>query len=99
MTVDVFRFQFTSDVPLLGFIDQQFPLHASDDVQKAIWNLARAMFTGYADRYATEDFEIVEVELPFTGEIRNPDTNRPSQTFVMAGKVDGIVNRSNTNDT
>ena len=29
----------------------------------------------------------------FTGEIRNPDTGRPSQTFVMAGKADAIVQR------
>ena len=79
---------------VLDFIDQQFPLRAGDDGQKATWNLARAMFTGYASRYASEDFEIVEVELPFTGEIRNPDTGRPSQTFVMAGKADAIVKRS-----
>ena len=46
------------------------------------------MITGYAARYATEEFEIVEVEKAFIGEIRNPDTGRPSQTFVMAGKVD-----------
>ena len=79
---------------VLDFIDQQFPLRASDDAQKATRNLARAMFAGYANHYPHEDFEIVEVELPFTGEIRNPDTGRPSQTFVMAGKVDGIVKRS-----
>ena len=51
------------------------------------------MFTGYAACYPTEDFEIVEVEKTFTGEIRNPDTGRPSQTFVMAGKADAIVQR------
>jgi len=79
---------------VLDFIDQQFPQRAGDDGQKATWNLARAMFTGYASRYASEDFEIVEVELPFTGEIRNPDTGRPSQTFVMAGKADAIVKRT-----
>jgi hypothetical protein len=79
---------------VLDFIDQQFPLRAGDDGQKATWNLARAMFTGYASRYASEEFAIVEVELPFTGEIRNPDTGRPSQTFVMAGKADAIVKRS-----
>lgn len=79
---------------VLDFIDQQFPQRVGDDGQKATWNLARAMFTAYASRYATEDFEIVEVELPFTGEIRNPDTGRPSQTFVMAGKADAIVKRS-----
>ncbi len=79
---------------VLDCIDQQFPLRAGDEAQKASWHLARAMFTGYATRYASEDFEIVEVEKPFTGEIRNPDTGRASQTFQMAGKVDAIVRRS-----
>lgn len=79
---------------VLDYLDQQFPLRVGDDDQKTVWHLARAMFTGYASRYASEDFEIVEVELPFTGEIRNPDTGRPSQTFVMAGKADAIVKRS-----
>jgi hypothetical protein len=57
----------------------------------ASWHLARAMFTGYASRYPTEDFTIIEVEKTFTGQIRNPDTGRCSQTFVMAGKADAIV--------
>ncbi len=76
---------------VLDYIDQQFPARA--DEQKASWQLARAMFTGYAERYADEDFDIVEVEKSFTGEIRNPDTGRLSQTFVIAGKADGIVRR------
>jgi RecB family exonuclease len=78
---------------VLDYIDQQFPLRAGDGAQKASWQLARAMFTGYATRYAPEDFEVVEVEKLFTGEIRNPDTGRVSQTFQMAGKVDAIVRR------
>ena len=78
---------------VLDWIDQQFPERVGDEDQKAAWHLARAMFTGYAQRYADEDFEIVEVEKTFTGEIRNPDTGRPSQTFVMAGKADAIVQR------
>ncbi len=49
------------------------------------------MIRGYAERYATEEFEVVEVEKEFVGEIRNPDTGRQSQTFRIAGKVDGIV--------
>jgi hypothetical protein len=79
---------------VLEYIDQQFPLRAADEGQKAAWHLARAMFTGYAIRYAAEDFEVVEVEKPFAGEIRNPDTGRSSQTFQMGGKVDAIVRRS-----
>ncbi len=78
---------------VLDHVDQQFPMRAGDDDQKAAWHLARAMITGYAARYQSEDFEIVEVEKSFMGEIRNPDTNRPSQTFVMAGKADAIVRR------
>jgi hypothetical protein len=78
---------------VLGYIDQQFPMRVGDENQKAAWHLARAMITGYAAHYQSEDFEIVEVEKTFTGEIRNPDTNRPSQTFVMAGKADAIVRR------
>ena len=78
---------------ILDFIDQQFPKRIGDDAQKAAWHLARAMFTGYASCYPDENFEVVEVEKSFIGEIRNPDTGRPSQTFVMAGKVDAIVKR------
>lgn len=76
---------------VLDFIDAQFPQRGSDPVQKDRWHRARAMLVGYAARYPTEDFEIVEVEKVFHGEIRNPDNSRLSQTFVMAGKADGIV--------
>jgi hypothetical protein len=37
------------------------------------------------------DRPVVEIEKEFVGEIRNPDTGRQSQTFRIAGKVDGIV--------
>ena len=71
--------------------DQGFPNHQADPQQKANWQLARAMMVGYASRYAQEDFEILAVEKAFDAEIRNPDTGRTSQTFTMAGKVDGVV--------
>ncbi len=45
------------------------------------------MIRGYAERYATEEFEIVEVEKEFVGEIRNPDTGRQSQTFVSRARL------------
>lgn len=76
---------------VLNHLDLQFPDRNVDDLQKSLWHLARAMFTGYANHYATEDFDIIEVEKEFVGEIRNPDTGRQSQTFRIAGKVDGIV--------
>lgn len=79
---------------VLNHIDQQFPARAGDERDRAHWHLARALMSGYAACYWSEDFEIVEIEKPFTGEIRNPDTGRLSQTFVMSGKADAIVRRA-----
>jgi hypothetical protein len=79
---------------VLDYLDQQFPERSGDESLRSAWHLARAMITGYAARYPIEDFEVVEVEKSFTGEIRNPNTGRRSQTFLMAGKADAIVRRA-----
>ena len=76
---------------VLAYIDDAFENRSVDANLMVQWHLATAMIRGYAERYATEDFEVVEVEKEFVGEIRNPDTGRQSQTFRIAGKVDGIV--------
>ncbi len=76
---------------VLGYIDDAFENRVVDSNLMVQWHLATAMIRGYAERYAIEDFEVVEVEKEFVGEIRNPDTGRQSQTFRIAGKVDGIV--------
>jgi RecB family exonuclease len=76
---------------VLMYINDAFENRIVDAHQMTQWHLATAMIRGYADRYATEEFEVVEVEKEFVGEIRNPDTGRQSQTFRIAGKVDGIV--------
>ncbi len=76
---------------VLDFIDSKYPNRGTDAREKATWQLARAIMIGYAERYAQEEFEVLHVEKEFEAEIRNPDTGRTSQTFTMAGKVDGIV--------
>ncbi|XZE17441.1 PD-(D/E)XK nuclease family protein [Pirellulaceae bacterium SH449] len=76
---------------VLASIDEAYENRNTDPHQMAQWHLATAMIRGYADRYSTEEFEVIEVEKEFVGEIRNPDTGRQSQTFRIAGKVDGIV--------
>lgn len=76
---------------VLDLIDSRFPERHGYPRQKHLWCLARAMMEGYASQYPAEDFEVVEVEKEFQCEIRNPDTGRRSQTFTIAGKVDGIV--------
>jgi len=45
----------------------------------------------YAARYAAEEFEVVALEKTFQGPIVNPATGAASRSFVLAGKVDGIV--------
>lgn len=80
---------------VLDQIDAQFPGRGGDANQKRLWQLARAMFSGYAARYREEEFTVVEIEKEFQAEIHNPDTGRASQTFSAAGKVDGIVNVGN----
>ncbi|MBN8605172.1 MAG: PD-(D/E)XK nuclease family protein, partial [Planctomycetes bacterium] len=79
---------------VLDFIDRSFAERTTNENQQANWHLARAIMTGYASRYATEDFTVIEIEKSFIGNIRNPETGRCSQTFVMAGKADAIVQRS-----
>jgi hypothetical protein len=74
-----------------AYIDAAFENRIVDASQMASWHLARAIIAGYASRYSVEEFEVVEVEKEFVGEIRNPDTGRQSQTFRIAGKVDAIV--------
>jgi len=53
--------------------------------------LATAMMMGYAKRYPTEAFEVIALEHQFRGEIVNPATGASSRSFVLAGKIDGLV--------
>lgn len=78
-------------VEVLDHIDKSFPNRHCDDGQKADWHLATAMMTGYASTYPVEDFDVVFLEKTFEGKISNPATSAPSRSFVLAGKVDGIV--------
>jgi hypothetical protein len=49
------------------------------------------MMRGYVARYATEEFEVIALEKTFEGPIVNPATGAASRSFVLAGKIDGIV--------
>ena len=75
----------------LDIIDRACPHRAQAEDQRRVWHLATAMMRGYAARYASEEFEVVELEKSFEGEIINPETAAASRSFVLAGKVDGIV--------
>lgn len=76
---------------VLELIDRACATRTSDEGVRRDWHLARAMMTGYAARYPTEDFTVVALEKTFEGPIVNPATGATSRSFVLAGKVDGIV--------
>ncbi len=75
----------------LEFIECSFPDRVRDEWQRRNWHLATAMMRGYAARYPNEEFEVVALEQVFEGPIVNPATGAASRTFVLAGKVDGIL--------
>jgi hypothetical protein len=60
------------------------------DVKQA-WHLASAMMMGYVMRYPDEKFTVIDVERVFSGIITNPVSGKPSRTFMLAGKIDGLV--------
>ncbi len=76
---------------ILEYIDGACPGRVQFERQRKIWHLARAMILGYVKRYPTEDFDVVAVEKEFESRIINPETDCPSRTFLMRGKVDGII--------
>ncbi len=76
---------------VVALIDRLCPNRLQDENQHRDWHLATAMMSAYAARYAVEEFEIVALEKTFEGPIINPATGAASRSFVLAGKVDGIV--------
>jgi hypothetical protein len=76
---------------VLALIDRLCPNRLQDDNQRRDWHLSAAMMKAYAARYAIEEFDIIALEKNFEGPIINPATGAASRSFVLAGKVDGIV--------
>ncbi len=75
----------------LDAIDRAYPNRLAEADQKRDWHLATAMMKGYAARYADEEFDVVMLEKTFEGRIVNPATGASSRSFILAGKVDGVV--------
>ena len=77
--------------PVMAMLDRVCAARTGDDDVRRDWHLARAMMTGYAARYPQEEFTVVALEKTFEGPIINPATGSASRSFILAGKVDGIV--------
>ena len=76
---------------VMAQVDRLCPNRLQDENQRRDWHLAVAMMKAYAAHYAADEFEIVALEKTFEGPIVNPATGAPSRSFVLAGKVDGVV--------
>ena len=76
---------------VLDLIGTLCPNRLYVDGQRRDWHNATALMKAYAARYASEEFEVVALEKTFQGPIVNPATGAASRSFVLAGKVDGIV--------
>ncbi len=51
------------------------------------------LLSGYTERWGAEELDVVGVEVEFTCPIVNPDTDAPSRTFALAGKIDAVARR------
>jgi len=73
-------------------IDKAFATPA-DDIVRANFCRLHAMLSAYGTAYPheNEDFEVVALEQEFRAEIHNPVTGAKSRSFILGGKVDGIV--------
>lgn len=80
---------------VIEMINASYPKRTVPDTegeaQLSEWHLATAMMIAYTLRYSREDFSIVALEQGFIGPLFNPETGAESRSFLLAGKVDGIV--------
>lgn len=49
---------------------------------------------GYVWRWSQQNIEVVATEQEFALPLINPETGQPSRTFMLAGKIDGIIKLS-----
>lgn len=76
----------------LAVVDKAFAKQDKGNIDVMVhWHRTRAMVSAYLKVYPDEAFEVVDVEREFQVEVVNPATGAPSRTYVMAGKVDGVV--------
>lgn len=52
---------------------------------------AQALLTGYHLRWAAEVIEVLGVEVEFRTPLVNPETNHPSKTYALGGKIDAVA--------
>ncbi len=76
---------------ILKYIDDSFPNRERDPQQKRDWFMLHAMFEEYLERYPEEAFDVIAAETKFVLPIINPSSGRISRTFLLSGKVDGLI--------
>lgn len=82
------------DAPFVDLLQEGWPMpdwFTLDPARRERWHIATAMVKAYIATYPTEAWRVIGLEVPFVGEIINPDTGRSSRSFILGGKVDGVV--------
>jgi hypothetical protein len=74
-------------------LNQTYSARQGDEKMKADWHKATAIMRAYAACYPAEAFKVVALEQVFETEIRQPETRCASRTFILRGKVDGIIDQ------
>ncbi|HEY3376260.1 MAG TPA: PD-(D/E)XK nuclease family protein [Armatimonadota bacterium] len=72
-------------------IDWECSLRSENPDINTMWHKATAMMLGYAMQWPADDFTITACEQSFEVPIVNPESGRPSRSFVLAGKIDRIA--------
>lgn len=75
----------------LAIIDAAYVNRGSDPAEKRDWHFQTATANAYADLWSEEPFEVVALEQEFEGPLLNPVSRRTSRSFVLKGKIDGII--------
>jgi hypothetical protein len=64
---------------------------ATDETDEYELAKALALMVGYHERWGDEPMRVLGTEMEFEAPLLNPDSGRPSRTWLFAGKVDGVV--------
>lgn len=73
-------------------------LYESDFDDPFAYRKAYAMLSFYHERWRSERWEVLAVEAEFRAPLVNPETGRPSRTFELGGRLDGVIRERDTGD-
>jgi hypothetical protein len=74
--------------PLQAALDRMAEVAGADPSQQVILAKCRGLLRGYDAKWSRSEYQIESVEETVTSDLWNPETQRKSRTFRIAGKID-----------